>query len=652
MRIAHFVIALFLTQGIFSQNAISFNAEDIRARGVFDIRNLTTIVPGLFVSSSGSAHSTAVFMRGVGSCGSSPAVGLYVDDIPWSNNSSFNTKINEIEQIQILRGPQSALYGRNAMGGLIRITTKNPIDYQGTVIERSMANHYAHYTAVSHYQRFSEKLGLSAGVAYRSGGQYFNHNISGLKVDADRSLRAHTRLLYRPDEASKIDFFANYELCSQDAFPFYLERVSDDDYFKDQLTQDIGRITSNDDNTYLRHMLNVGLKAEYNWSGVTLGNVLGFQLLNDELKMDGDFTHLSLSTVQQMQHSRTLTDEITLKSRPGVWRHWEWRTGGSFFYQWLHQHFSPGPGASRLFDTPANSAALYHQSRFFDIFNAKGWDVTLGLRLEYEHARYSGDSNDWWQLMPSFSMQYSFAKGNVYGTISRGYRSGGYDCHVSDVPSLCLYKPEYAWNCELGTHLNPVKNKLFVDASVFLTNVSDLQMGQVGPFWVGEITRNAGRSRSFGGELSMRAQLSDRLQAHASYGYTHAAFTEYVLSSGVSYEGNRVPFTPQHAVDLGANYTISLPKILDRQLLDRMVVSANWHGLGKIYWTEDNQVSEPFYSALDAKITFCRKHLEFGVWAANIYDSRCRTFYFQSTNRGYAQLNKPFQCGFEMKLDF
>ena len=240
----------------------------------------------------------------------------------------------------------------------------------------------------------------------------------------------------------------------------------------------------------------------------------------------------------------------------------------------------------------------------------------------------------------------------MYGTISRGYRSGGYDCHVSDVPSLCLYKPEYAWNCELGTHLNPVKNKLFVDASVFLTNVSDLQMGQVGPFWVGEITRNAGRSRSFGGELSMRAQLTDRLQAHASYGYTHAAFTEYVLSSGVSYEGNRVPFTPQHAVDLGANYTISLPKILDRQLLDRMVVSANWHGLGKIYWTEDNQVSEPFYSALDAKITFCRKHLEFGVWAANIYDSRCRTFYFQSTNRGYAQLNKPFQCGFEMKLDF
>ena len=294
MRIAHFVIFFFLTQGIFSQNAMLLNAEEVRARGIYDIRDLTTVVPGIFVSSLGSAHSTAVCMRGVGSCGNSPAVSLYVDDVPWLNNSSFNSKISEIEQIEILRGPQSTLYGRNAMGGLICVTTKNPIDYQGTVIERSMANHYAHYTNVSHYQRFSEKLGLSAGVAYRSGGQFFNHSISGLKVDADRSLRAHTRLLYRPDEASKIDFFANYELCSQDAFPFYLESVSDNDNFKDLLTQDIGRITSNDDNTYLRHLLNIGLKTEYNWPNVILGNVLGFQLLNDELKMDGDFTHLSI----------------------------------------------------------------------------------------------------------------------------------------------------------------------------------------------------------------------------------------------------------------------------------------------------------------------------------------------------------------------
>ena len=771
-----------------SISSMSFNAKDIRERDIHDISDLTAVVPGLFIPSYGSAQTTAVYLRGVGSRTNTPAVGLYVDDIPWLEKSSFSSKIGEIERVEVLRGPQNTLFGRNSMGGLIRITTKNPIDYQGTVIERSMANHYAHFTNITHYQRFSDKLGLTAGVAYRSEGQYFNHSISGLKADADRSLRAHTRLLYRPSDVVNIDFHANYELCTQDAFPYYLESVSDNDYFKDQLTQDIGRITSNDENSYRRHLLNIGLKAEHNWPKVTLSNVLGFQLLNDDMKMDQDFSHLSIYTLQQKQYSRTLSEEIAIKNRPGAWRHWEWSTGVSLFYQWSHsvapvafgkdgvswitdmmntnanaympsvvsgpmtmdfafsdQILNPELRFNGLYDTPSKSAALYHQSTVCDLFNAKGLDLTLGLRLEYENAglsyntwydfshRYSLSGhltmptmsrdiamvpatdfdvsnrlegslcNDWWQLMPRFSLQYSFSKGNVYGTISRGYRSGGYNFQMFsevlqsmmrsdimrdvadvtipvleaqpsvpaptkqkvtdilnsmaeqpavDVSALCLYRPEYAWNYEVGTHLNLFSNKLFLDASVFLTNVSDQQIAQMAPSGLGRITVNAGRSRSYGGELALRSQITDRLQAHASYGYTHATFTEYVLSSDVSYEGNYVPFAPQHAVDLGANYTIPLPKIFNRQLLDRMVISSNWHGLGKIYWTEDNQVSEPFYTALDAKISVYRKYLEFGVWAANIYNSRCRTFYFQSMNRGYYQMNKPFQCGFELKINF
>ena len=172
------------------------------------------------------------------------------------------------------------------------------------------------------------------------------------------------------------------------------------------------------------------------------------------------------------------------------------------------------------------------------------------------------------------------------------------------------------------------------------------------PSGLGRITKNAGKSRSYGGELSLRSKITERLQAHASYGYTHATFTEYMHSADMSYKGNYVPFTPHHTVDLGANYSFPLPKIFNRQLLDRMNISANWHGMGKIYWTEDNLVSEPFYNALDAKISFYRKHLEFGVWANNIFDNRCRTFYFQSMGRGYSQRNKPFQCGFEVKLHF
>lgn len=147
-----------------SFSGVSFNAKDIRERGIYDISDLTTIVPGLFIPSYGSAQATAMYLRGVGSYSNTPAVGLYVDDIPWLESSSFHTRISEVDRIEVLRGPQNTLYGGNTMGGLIRITTKNPIDYQGTFIERSMANHRSHYTSISHYLRFSEKLGFTAGV--------------------------------------------------------------------------------------------------------------------------------------------------------------------------------------------------------------------------------------------------------------------------------------------------------------------------------------------------------------------------------------------------------------------------------------------------------------------------------------------------------
>jgi outer membrane receptor protein involved in Fe transport len=665
MRVFFLIVSLLVVQGNIQAednvplreqglSSISFSANDIVERGIYEISNLTAVVPGLFIPSYGSVQNTAIYMRGVGSRTNTPAVGLYVDDIPWLENSSFSSKIGEIERIEVLRGPQNTLFGKNSMGGLIRVITKNPIDYQGTFIERSMSKHYNHYTSVSHYHRFSDKLGFTAGVAYRSDGSYFKNSNSGQYADAVRSLRAHTRLLFRPSEVVNIDFLANYELCSQDAFPYYLESVPDDDPFKDQLIQDIGKITSNDDNLYLRHLLNIGLKAERSWPKLTLSNVFAFQLLNDDLQMDQDFTHLSLGTFQQRQHSCTLSEEIILKSRPGAWRHWEWVTGASLNGQWLHTWVNE----TDPYNTPTKSAALYHQSTLCDVFNAKGLDFTVGLRLTYEHigCSYANQWDEqlcdgWWQLMPRTSLQYSFSKGNVYGTVSRGYRSGGYNCLVNNgVPQL--YRPEYAWNYEFGTHLNLVRDKLFLDASVFLTNISNQQIAQIAPSGLELVTKNAGRSRSLGGEFSLRSKITDRLQAHASYGYTHTTFTEYMLSADISYEGNYVPFVPQHTVDLGANYSLPLPKIFNRQLLDRMNISANWHGMGKIYWTEDNQVSEPFYNALDAKISFYRKHLEFGVWANNIFDKRCRTFYFQSMNRGYSQWNKPFQCGFEVKLHF
>ena len=106
--------------------------QDMQAAQVNSIKNLTGLVPNMFIPDYGSRLTSAVYIRGIGSRINTPSVGLYVDNIPYIDKSAFDFDYSDIERIDVLRGPQGTLYGRNAMGGLIKIHTKSPFSYQGT----------------------------------------------------------------------------------------------------------------------------------------------------------------------------------------------------------------------------------------------------------------------------------------------------------------------------------------------------------------------------------------------------------------------------------------------------------------------------------------------------------------------------------------
>ena len=114
-------------------NAVTLlSQQDMQAAQVNSIKNLTALVPNIFIPDYGSRLTSAVYIRGIGSRINTPSVGLYVDNIPYIDKSAFDFNYSDIERIDVLRGPQGTLYGRNAMGGLIKVHTKSPFSYQGT----------------------------------------------------------------------------------------------------------------------------------------------------------------------------------------------------------------------------------------------------------------------------------------------------------------------------------------------------------------------------------------------------------------------------------------------------------------------------------------------------------------------------------------
>lgn len=765
-------------------SATSFSQGDMRNNSVTSVKSLSGLVPNLFIPDYGSKLTTSVYVRGIGSRINTPAVGLYVDNIPFIDKSAFDFNYSDIERIDVLRGPQGTLYGRNTMGGLIRVFTKSPFSYQGTDISLGAATYNNYKASVNHYHRISDKFAFSAGAFYEHEGGFFENTArNNEKIDKSDEVGGRMRAIWLPKDNLKLDFTVNYEYSNQGGYPYQLTSISETDIYYQDLKGDLGKVAYNNECGYMRHLLNGGLNLEHQAENFILSSVTGFQYLKDEMNLDQDFTRKDVYTMSQRQNSKTLSEEIVLKSKPG--RRWQWTTGVSGFYQWLNTEgpvtfhedgvnwlnntinsnankYMPeipmGPTMSMkmvfsdvingntlnipgYFKTPVLNTAIFHQSTFNDLFGLEGLSFTVGLRMDYENlkmnyysgvdythtyslsgemgnrkitmipdteftqnVKYEGDLNhDYIQLLPKFAIQYDFNKNNnIYATVSKGYRSGGYNIQMfsdilqndmksnnmsdvagktietldkmpagmiseemkqkiigmmngmaqkveTDVKSTTLYKPEYSWNYEIGSHMTMFDGRLQADVAAFYMDTHDQQISRFAASGLGRITVNAGKSRSIGGELALKAQITDAFSINGNYGYTHATFTDYVVSDEVNYNGNYVPFVPEHTFTVGGQYIF---RMKSGAWLDNIMLNANYKGAGRIYWTEQNNAYQNLYGTLNGRISLNKGNGQIGIWINNALNTEYQAFYFESMNRGFAQMGRPMQIGVDLRCRF
>ena len=409
--------------------------QDMQAAQVNSIKNLTGLVPNMFIPDYGSRLTSAVYIRGIGSRINTPSIGLYVDNIPYIDKSAFDFDYSDIERIDVLRGPQGTLYGRNAMGGLIKIHTKSPFSYQGTDLRIGAGTHNAYNTSLTHYHRVSERFAFSTGGFYDYEGGFFrNAALENKKTDKSQSAGGRFRGIYLPSENWKADLNVSYEYSDQGGYPYYYTGSVNPAAQSEEMKSYIGTISNNRESSYYRNLLNTGLNLEYQAQRFTLSAVTGYQFLKDRMFIDQDFTAKDIYTLEQKQRIHTLSEEIVMKSKGSS--RWQWATGVFGFYQWLKTDAPvifredgmgmlgqmlgsvipskievplpmPGmginilpslrPGNSNLlingnFDTPLLNGALFHQSTFRDLFGLTGLSFTAGLRLDYEKMKMTYDS--------------------------------------------------------------------------------------------------------------------------------------------------------------------------------------------------------------------------------------------------------------------
>lgn len=688
------------------------DAPEAERLGIVSVKGVSDVVPNFFIPDYGSRMTSSIYVRGIGARIDQPAVGLNVDNVPFFNKDAYDFDLVDMADVEMLRGPQSTLYGRNTMGGVVNISTLSPMRFQGVraLLEYGRANSLR--ASASYYARPADNFGVSANVYYTRTDGYFTNEYNGRKADRENQFSGRLKTEWRISPTLYLVNTAAASRLRQGGYPY--EYIGS------------GKISYNDTCFYRRVCFNDGLTLRLALPDVTVTSITSAQFIDDNMTLDQDFLPLPYFTLTQKRREWVYTQDFVARSVGE--RRWQWLAGVFGFYRNSHMHAPVtflDEGIGRLIEDHRNEAnpdypirwqsrELLLQSRFSNpgfglaayhesTFNLGAWHLTAGLRLDFERTelRYYSDCDSGYeimhgrdesgelkpyryvpvviadndklhrhflQLLPRISVLYDLpteGRGNLYASVAKGYKAGGFNTQMFsdvlqqrlmgvmgigasyDIEDIVTYKPEMSWNFEVGSHYMTADGKLQGELSLFYIACRDQQLTMFPDgTTTGRVMTNAGKTRSFGGELSVKAHPCSWLSAQFGYGYTNARFTEF-FNGLRDYAGKYVPYAPQHTLFAGVVGDVNLPW----SFCDRLELAADVTANGPIYWNEDNSRRQNFYAQLGLSATFSNDLWSLSLWGKNITATKFDTFYFVSMGNEFLQNGKPIRFGVTLRFN-
>lgn len=621
------------------------------------IKDLGYTVPNFYIPEYGSRQTSPVFVRGVGSKTNGPTVGFYIDGVPHMERSSFDDDLFDLSALEVLRGPQGTLYGRNCIGGIINAYTHTPFDFQGTRVKAGYGRYNDLVVNAYNYTKLNDRMGFAVNGSYHHNDGFFHNAFDGSKIDKFNDGFLRGRFYWKPARRWTLTADVSYRNSDQGGYPYATY---------DPETGETGEINYNRYSSYLRQVTTAGFNARYVGENFSFNSQTAYQYIDDQMGIDQDFTPKDAYWVSQRVRQNIFSEELTLKSTtasPYQWMFGAFLFSDSYHKRLLTTYIAQDYATPKYYDSPTTGVSVYHQSSLRIVGGLK---AQVGLRFDYEHAKedYSAYRTKAWdnvygtptdtynsklnftQLTPKFTLEYLTSDRNLfYASVTRGYKTGGFNSTFTTDDER-TFDPEYNWNYEVGTKASFLDHALQAELTLFYVDWRHQQITQTVP-GLGNITRNAGHSDSKGVELSLMARPIKPLTFHLNYGYTYARFLDYQRSETVSYTGLMLPLVPRHTLSLNGTYTL-LPA---HGALDRLVFSAGVTGLGKIYWNEDNLVSHSFYALLNAKVSATFGFLTWEVWGKNLTNTDYLTYYFKAS-APYGQKGRPTSFGTSLIFDF
>jgi len=626
----------------------TLSASQVQAYDIRNIRDIRTIIPNLYAGNPGDGRNV-VSVRGIVSTSYDPAIATYIDGVNQFGLDTYISDLFDVERIEVLRGPQGTLYGRNAMGGVINIITKQPGNTTSGFAGIDAGSFgQQRYTLGLHIPLIANKLFLGATGMYNTLNGIYTNEFTNARFDKQSGTMGNYFLKYLANNHISITLNVKHNANRNDgAFPLVGSmKAAFNDPFK---------VNQNATTEMVDHLLNTSLSVNYAGEKINISSQTAYQSNYRFYKtpIDGDFSPLDIVSIQnnfgkEWNKVQVMTQEFKFSLPVTSDGKFKWTSGLYGFYQYSPTkqgtHYGSDAGLygspiinfTGLATNTAKNMGLAVYSQFSYAINNQ-LNTVAGLRYDYEHKKLNGfdeiimdgmlpssnpdfaqGTKSYHAFSPKLSLEYQpLTNINCFASYNKGFRPGGISQTRAESLQFVTYKPESSNSFEIGTKNTFFNERLQINAAVFYTSINNVQVPTLILPEAITVTKNAGKLRSKGAELEISAIPLNGLSVDYNLGYTHAIYRNLKLGKEneiLNLDYNRQIFTPNATSMLALQYAYGL--YAEGRV--KLIVRGEWAVTGKQYFDLENKLEQKAYNLFNAKFGISSKKLDFFVWGRNL----------------------------------
>ena len=607
--------------------------------GVSLVGEAAVYAPNTYFSEFSARKLSVARFRGVGSSPANPGVTTYIDGVPQLNTNSSSIEFLDVSQIEFVRGAQSALFGRNTLGGLVNLTSVRPSLTRWTGSVRvPFGNFGARDLRASVSGPLANTLGLALAFGRSDREGFTTNDLTGHDLDSRSATFGKAQLLWTPATTWEVRAIASGE------------RARDGDY----ALNDLGALRENPfraardfEGRTDRDVLSATALARRDGARLVISTTTGVVHWKTRDLTDLDYTPLPLVTRDNAEQATQISQEIRLASsaeapvqlseRMAL----KWQAGIVLFTQAYEQDavntsapFLISPAVGFPVDQHSPRSALddfgvgvYAQGT--TTYDAK-LDVTVGARVDHERKEAQLEtffspaiaaplevsatrrvSN----VSPQLALAYRARPDQMaYVSVGHGFKAGGFN--PASPAGSEAYGEEQTWHVEGGMKSSWGDDRVVANAAVFTIDWENLQLNLPSPDAPGQFyIANVAAARSTGAELEVSARLHANVKLFSALGYTHARFMSGSVSSGVDVSGHELPSTPNYTATLGGQFSRPLGSAT---LVGRGEVVS----YGAFYYDDANSAAQEAYTLTNVRVGVKGKLVSVEAWVRNMFDTR------------------------------